>query len=240
MLAGKTQRGRCERSVLFRWLFRSRGVTRLRVNIHGEFDPGSGRTLAACLTHASRTMSPGAESFDLHVLSTPPAFVLSQDQTLHECLPVIGTHTLRAGQPCRNMTGDTASSLCLLTSHAKARHHFFKGTSSTEVDGVSTYLALIFGTLLSSQGTDASFVLTLSGFPPGVSLRSCVSDSIRLFHVRLPRCFPGSSLSCFPFRRFRLYQGISLSLTTRRLPKACKSRSRSVSEEEESRPSGFV
>ncbi|MFF6939412.1 hypothetical protein, partial [Streptomyces lavendulae] len=28
-------------------------------------------------------------------------------------------------------------------------------------------LALIFGTLLSSQGTDASFVLTLSGFPPG-------------------------------------------------------------------------
>ncbi|MEU4267746.1 hypothetical protein, partial [Streptomyces sp. NPDC026092] len=30
-----------------------------------------------------------------------------------------------------------------------------------------TNLALIFGTLLSSQGTDASFVLTLSGFPPG-------------------------------------------------------------------------
>lgn len=24
---------------------------------HGEFDPGSGRTLAACLTHASRTMT---------------------------------------------------------------------------------------------------------------------------------------------------------------------------------------
>ena len=31
--------------------------TRLRVHIHGEFDPGSGRTLAACLTHASRTMN---------------------------------------------------------------------------------------------------------------------------------------------------------------------------------------
>ena len=25
------------------------------INIIGEFDPGSGRTLAACLTHASRT-----------------------------------------------------------------------------------------------------------------------------------------------------------------------------------------
>ncbi|MET8916672.1 hypothetical protein ABZX40_20090, partial [Streptomyces sp. NPDC004610] len=60
--------------------------------------------------------------------------------------------------------------------------------------GVSTYLALIFGTLLSSQGTDASFVLTLSGFPPGASLR--VSDSIRPF--------PGPiSSECFPGSRFR-------------------------------------
>ena len=25
---------------------------------YGEFDPGSGRTLAACLTHASRTLKP--------------------------------------------------------------------------------------------------------------------------------------------------------------------------------------
>ncbi|MDX3550069.1 hypothetical protein PV729_34390, partial [Streptomyces europaeiscabiei] len=40
-------------------------------------------------------------------------------------------------------------------------------------DGVSTYLALIFGTLLSSQGTDASFVITQDflGFSPGASLR---------------------------------------------------------------------
>ncbi|MFE2486347.1 hypothetical protein ACFXGR_24200, partial [Streptomyces mirabilis] len=53
----------------------------------------------------------------------------------------------------------------------------------------------IFGTLLSSQGTDASFVLTLSGFPPGASLRSCfvlafptLSDR---FPIRFPRRFPG-------------------------------------------------
>ncbi|QDN56701.1 hypothetical protein FNV66_16150 [Streptomyces sp. S1D4-14] len=57
-------------------------------------------------------------------------------------------------------------------------------------DGVSTYLALIFGTLLSSQGTDASFVLTLSGFPPGASLRSCCPAL---------------------FLRFRLYQTVSRS-----------------------------
>ncbi|MFC7263065.1 hypothetical protein, partial [Streptomyces lutosisoli] len=56
-------------------------------------------------------------------------------------------------------------------------------------DGVSTYLALIFGTLLSSQGTDASFVLTLSGFPPGASLRSC--------------------FVFVSFLRFRLYQIVS-------------------------------
>ncbi|MFF7026035.1 hypothetical protein ACFY97_34095, partial [Streptomyces klenkii] len=37
-------------------------------------------------------------------------------------------------------------------------------------DGVFYSLALTFGTLLSSQGTDASFVLTLSGFAPGASL----------------------------------------------------------------------
>ena len=28
------------------------------LDIYGEFDPGSGRTLAACLTHASRTVKP--------------------------------------------------------------------------------------------------------------------------------------------------------------------------------------
>ncbi|TXS36729.1 hypothetical protein EAO72_25185 [Streptomyces sp. or43] len=60
----------------------------------------------------------------------------------------------------------------------------FKGTSNLPKQvGVSTYLALTFGTLLSSQGTDASFVLTLAGFPPGASLRSCVSDSIRSFRA---------------------------------------------------------
>ncbi|MBO1338116.1 hypothetical protein, partial [Streptomyces sp. VRA16 Mangrove soil] len=78
-------------------------------------------------------------------------------------------------------------------------------------DGVSTYLALIFGTLLSSQGTDASFVLTLSGFPPGASLRSfflafpTLSDR---FTGRFPRGLaPLSGLSAF--RRFRLYQILS-------------------------------
>ncbi|MFF5758854.1 hypothetical protein ACFY7A_25810, partial [Streptomyces longwoodensis] len=54
-------------------------------------------------------------------------------------------------------------------------------------DGVSTYLALIFGTLLSSQGTVASFVLT----------RETLS---RLSSGRFPSVL-----------RFRLYQILSAS-----------------------------
>ncbi|MBQ1008968.1 hypothetical protein KBY91_36910, partial [Streptomyces sp. RK23] len=60
------------------------------------------------------------------------------------------------------------------------------------------YLALTFGTLLSSQGTDASFVLTLSGFPPGASLRSCVSDSIRSFRSDFLDAFQVPAFA-FPF-----------------------------------------
>ena len=48
---------------------------------------------------------------------------------------------------------------------------------------MSTYLALTFGTLLSSQGTDTAFVLTLTGFPPGASLR-CFQPYQTLFPFR--------------------------------------------------------
>ncbi|MDX3585258.1 hypothetical protein, partial [Streptomyces europaeiscabiei] len=54
---------------------------------------------------------------------------------------------------------------------------------------VSTYLALIFGTLLSSQGTDASFVLTQANlglssgqFPFGLAFPT-LSDR---FPIRFP------------------------------------------------------
>ncbi|MER6447156.1 hypothetical protein, partial [Streptomyces venezuelae] len=91
-----------------------------------------------------------------------------------------------------------------------------------------------FGTLLSSQGTDASFVLTLSGFPPGFRSvlafptlsDSFVSDFLGAFQVfafalslssssNLTRTFPcrfrtGFELAAvgrpFPFGRIRLYQ----------------------------------
>src|SRR5690348_12533566 len=66
----------------------------------------------------------------------------------------------------------------------------FKGTSTIQwMDGVSTYLALTFGTLLSSQGTDASFdslpglsgrslrcVHYFSGFPRRLKIEPFRSD----------------------------------------------------------------
>ncbi|MFJ2944086.1 hypothetical protein, partial [Streptomyces sp. NPDC087310] len=64
--------------------------------------------------------------------------------------------------------------------------------------GVSTYLALTFGTLLSSQGTDASFVLTR-------------------------RTLSGAFLRALPFgiSCFKLYQVLFGFLTT--VPQACRS-----------------
>ena len=42
--------------VLFEFVFSLRETNQmLKKKFHGEFDPGSGRTLAVCLTHASRT-----------------------------------------------------------------------------------------------------------------------------------------------------------------------------------------
>jgi hypothetical protein len=61
-------------------------------------------------------------------------------------------------------------------------------------DGVSTYLALIFGTLLSSQGTDASFVLTRSSraFLRALPFDLAFPTLSDRFPIRFPRCFPGS------------------------------------------------
>ncbi|MEU2118422.1 hypothetical protein ABZ567_22915, partial [Streptomyces sp. NPDC016459] len=63
-------------------------------------------------------------------------------------------------------------------------------------------LALIFGTLLSSQGTDASFVLTLSGFPPGfpsVFRVSRLTDPILRFCHPLERAAGSEIAFAFPF-----------------------------------------
>ncbi|RLV01610.1 hypothetical protein CTZ27_14200 [Streptomyces griseocarneus] len=108
-------------------------------------------------------------------------------------------------------------------------------------DGVFYSLALTFGTLLSSQGTDASFVLTLSGFPPGASLRSFVFPTLPdpfsvPFPVQIPfpaPCWSGVafqlSLSGRAFRRDHYFSGFPRRLligVRNRIP-ACRNSSRS-------------
>ncbi|MGW8953583.1 hypothetical protein, partial [Streptomyces sp. NPDC055709] len=90
------------------------------------------------------------------------------------------------------------------------------GTSSPRCgDGVSTNLALIFGTLLSSQGTDASFVLTLSGFPPGASLLcfQLSRSDFRFCHPLERAAGQFYRFRDFPFRASELYQPFSVRLT---------------------------
>jgi hypothetical protein len=51
--------------------------------LSGSYPKVKGRLLT-CYSPVRRSSTPeGAFPLDLHVLSTPPAFVLSQDQTLH-------------------------------------------------------------------------------------------------------------------------------------------------------------
>ncbi|MGW5653006.1 hypothetical protein, partial [Streptomyces humi] len=81
-------------------------------------------------------------------------------------------------------------------------------------------LALTFGTLLSSQGTVASFVLTLSGFPPGFpSVFPTLPDPFSVpfpvgIHFRWPlEAFAFSVAFRLPYRLIRLYQKFLAGLT---------------------------
>src|SRR3954471_4984446 len=93
-----------------------------------------------------------------------------------------------SGTTKRNRPGRSQRPRCVLPTGTSCRQDFQRNLISRmfPVDGVSTYLALTFGTLLSSQGTDASFGFPL-GFPPGASLR-CFT---------LYQAFSGLSNRCF-------------------------------------------
>jgi hypothetical protein len=113
----------------------------------------------------------------------------------------MSTHPQRAARHPAEIPGPrTTSSLFLLQ-----RNH--QPDPQKARPGVSTYLALTFGTLLSSQGTDASF-RTLSG-SSGLSLRcsTSLSDPLRRLDTRCfsdPRwhgaaCRDRHYVSAFPY-----------------------------------------
>src|SRR5215471_2616858 len=67
----------CVSALCWRSLPLRAATRRLHIDINGEFDPGSGRTLAACLTHASRAERPFGvlerRTGEYHVSNLPSA-----------------------------------------------------------------------------------------------------------------------------------------------------------------------
>ncbi|TXS10524.1 hypothetical protein EAO68_27515 [Streptomyces sp. wa22] len=66
----------------------------------------------------------------MHVLSTPPAFVLSQDQTLHECFPVIGRAPCKSGTTRSEYDRLFTASSLMLPTRSEDRAGLFKGTTN--------------------------------------------------------------------------------------------------------------
>jgi hypothetical protein len=101
------------------------------------------------------------------VLSTPPAFVLSQDQTLHKGHTTNPPQTERTGQTSRIQTqqkqpthptkregrSSSASKKPTPHPHRRTRHKQSTGQTPQQKKG-HLYKALAFNTLLSSQETD--------------------------------------------------------------------------------------
>ena len=121
------------------------------------------------VTHVLLTRSPlihpasWASPFDLHVLSTPPAFVLSQDQTLRKSIaptrPKPGQQPYEADHPKKEMAQQNWPQPCgPLTnhtiSHTKATHHQPDPPQrQTQPGSRQPKWHQLSSTLLSSQGT---------------------------------------------------------------------------------------
>ncbi len=174
------------------------------------------------VTHVLLTRSPlihpasWASPFDLHVLSTPPAFVLSQNQTLRRCL--IGNHHPKAAIHRHTKRPPPAGERRSVNSAAKeaARRGRERlpyqprptdaeqptpNGAATRADEPSWHQLL--GTLLSSQRTDAH--------PPSTLCRASgrrLGSNLPEFLARFPR------LPAF-LRVPELYQSFSPVFTTR-------------------------
>ena len=149
------------------------------------------------VTHVLLTRSPlippasWSSSFDLHVLSTPPAFVLSQDQTLRKCLiarqPKSPAHCLRP----RTGIGSEAASLKLteqIITDLLCCLNVFQRNPTTQPEKVESpgFWHLTLCTLLSSQGSDAP------AFHPSGLLRRATSLT---YHSR-----SSCQIECFGLR----------------------------------------
>jgi hypothetical protein len=133
------------------------------------------------VTHVLLTRSPleyppkGAFPLDLHVLSTPPAFVLSQDQTLQQGTTTTPESKSRNRQTSEKNPGKHKPHHCGLCIASKksppqpTRSHG-TGPDPTPPGPDPILKALAFNTLLSSQETDTHRARTRSHEPnPGAT-----------------------------------------------------------------------
>lgn len=110
------------------------------------------------LIHQASLASP----FDLHVLSTPPAFILSQDQTLRKK----EMHTTPGKRCCSEFETDQRETSLLTYPYANPYGLVFDPKEFLAIRR-STRNKLAFDkcTLLSSQGTDAPTETVISTYP---------------------------------------------------------------------------
>ena len=117
--------------------------------------PEAGGRLPTCYSpvrHSSTRKR--AFPFDLHVLSTPPAFVLSQDQTLHR-MPYHQHHTPTQGTQHKINKQQRKPELSRATWPTKIQPAQHPRGWTPNWPYQYKKLALTIGTLLSSQRTDA-------------------------------------------------------------------------------------
>ena len=109
-------------------------------------------------------------------------------------------HTHESGTTGGIIRRFTASSLCI--SSKEPRPNRTTGGRGINISGVDFWHAVEFS-------RNGRFLCTHPlGLSSGLSLRLRFR-LYQIFPIRFPRCFPGSTLSRFPFRRFRLYQILS-------------------------------
>ena len=120
------------------------------ITVSGGYPRVQGRLLT-CYSPVRRSSTPeGAFPLDLHVLSTPPAFVLSQDQTLHKKI-----------NPNKETADNKVTESFIDKSHQ--HHNQPQGASRSANAYTNVTIESMHDTLLSSQTSHASALRTLSG-----------------------------------------------------------------------------
>ena len=139
------------------------------ITVSGGYPEVRGRLLT-CYSPVRRSSTPErAFPLDLHVLSTPPAFVLSQDQTLHR-KPNPHTHQKAGTRKKRATSPDVKQTLTKKLPESSSKKPSTTPTTQPQKaappeqsTGQNKLIRRLSNTLLSSQESDAPALDTLKG-----------------------------------------------------------------------------